>query len=133
MDQALGFFRQSLGNVEVIVLQVLDKRIGHLLDGQDIIRQTGGNGVFGRPRVLGGFRVLNHGHAVRSLDGLEPVRAGSAGDRGSCSVDEAGVPIGRVGGPDCSAVLTGLSIFFSAIFGTSNPSIRATLDRQDCC
>ena len=69
--------------VDVAVLHVLDERFRHLLDGQDIVGQARGDGALGHAGVIGRLGVLNHGHAARGLDRLEPqrpVRPGPAQD-----------------------------------------------------
>ena len=71
----------------VAVAHVLEERFRHLLDGQDIVGHTRGDGAFGHGGVTGCLGILNHGHAARVLDGHEPerpVRAGPAQDDADC-------------------------------------------------
>jgi hypothetical protein len=53
----------------------------HFLDGQDKIRHPGGDCRFGHARILGGFRILHHRHAIAFLDGFEPERPVRSGPR----------------------------------------------------
>ena len=65
--------------VDIGMLDITQQHFRHLVHGQDIIHESGGDGAAGHVVIMGGFWLLHHSHTAVLFHRPQPQRAFRAG------------------------------------------------------